>query len=201
MRCTHCGDQITESEARFAYDNPYCQECFDEFYNYCSRCDTIIGRDYTTYDSDGEPFCNECWENQIDNDVAPDNPDVNDDDRELIIRLSRNWLNGKVDYSKFIDINERDQYLKAIKTKVGLVDNPLYVFGLMDREEYQISCSSDLFNDVKEYAMLNLPDIQITETDGENRLGISLSLRENNQTEIVNLIKHICTVKELVPAQ
>lgn len=200
MRCTHCDDQIYEGEARWAFDNPYCEECFHDFYNHCSSCDSLISRENTIYNDDGTPYCNDCWENQI-NDDAPDNPEVNDDDRELIIRLSRNWLNDKVDYRKFIDINERDQYLKGIKTKVGLVDNPIYFFGLMDREEYQICCSSNLIEDVREYLLLNMPEIVIIEKDGVNRLGVSLSLRENNQDQIISLIKHICTVKELVLAQ
>ena len=76
------------------------------------------------------------------------------------------------------------------------MESPIYLFGLIDRDEYQISVSGDLYNTVKEYVMLNGIDAEVMLTQGCNRLGISLSLRKNNQNEIVDLIRSITTIKE-----
>ena len=135
-----------------------------------------------------------CYEQEHDDD-APDNPEVYDSDREFIIQISRNWLQGKVEYKKLISINDKDYHLKAIKDKVGLVENPIYIFGLADRDEYQISASPNIIEDVKEVALINGIEAVIKEGIGCNRLGISLSLRQNNLPQIVNLIKQITAVK------
>ena len=90
--------------------------------------------------------------------------------------------------------------LRTIKDKVGLVDNPIYVFGLTDRDEYQISVSADLFDKVQSFVQLNDIKAIVVSSPGCNRLGISLTLRKNNQKEIIELIKQITTVRELVPA-
>jgi hypothetical protein len=133
-------------------------------------------------------------------DDAPNNPDVYDSDRQHIIGLSRSWLQGNVETRRPIFINQKDIMLKTIKDKVGLVGNPIYLFGLVDRAEYQVSASSNLFNEVQEFILLNNLEAKIISTPGCNRLGISLSLRKNNQKEIIDLIKSLTTVKETVPA-
>ena len=123
MRCINCEELIPDGEVRWGFDEPYCEECFDENYNYCCHCDTLISSDLTNYSSDGDAYCNECWEQDYDDD-APDNPNVSEEDQNLIIQLSRNWLQGKVDYRKPISINEKDLHLKTIKRRVGFVEQP-----------------------------------------------------------------------------
>ena len=199
MHCTNCDEPISDDEVRWANEQPYCENCWDELYNYCSRCDGVILREATHYDCNGDPLCCDCYEDNIDDD-CPDNPPVTESDRELVIRLSRSWLQGKLETRRPIFINNKDILLKTIKDKVGLVDNPIYVFGLVDRDEYQISASSDLFEPVQQYVLINYISATVVSTPGCNRLGISLSLRKNNQKEIVELIRSITTVKETVPA-
>jgi len=199
MHCTNCDEPINDDEVRWANEQPFCEECWDELYNYCSRCDGVILREHTLYDSSGDPLCNDCYEDNIDDD-CPDNPDVSDFDRELVIKLSRCWLQGKVETRRPIFINDKDILLKTIKDKVGLVDTPIYLFGLVDREEYQISASSDLFEPVQQYILIKNISATVVSTPGCNRLGLSLSLRKNYQKEIVELIRSITTVKEIVPA-
>ena len=190
MICTACNDEIPESEIRWDGDYAYCEDCFNERFDHCSRCDETISRDNTNYDDDGNPYCDNCYEQEHDDD-APDNPDVNESDREFIIQISRNWLQGKVEYKKLISINDKDYHLKAIKDKVGLVENPIYIFGLADRDEFQISASQNIIEDVKEALLLSGVQTIVNEGIGCNRLGISLSLRQNNLSQIVNLIKQI----------
>jgi len=188
--CTACNNVITEDQTRWAFDEPYCDNCFDEGYLYCHRCDELVCRGDAYFDDDGNAYCSECWDEDFD-DNSPNNPAVYNADREQIIELSRNWLLGKQCKKITIKINERDTHLIKLRDKVGLVEQPIYVFGLQDREEYQISASSNLMDFVKEYFLLNGLDWKVVEGVGCNRLGISLSLRQNNFSEIFNLIKHV----------
>ena len=97
-----------------------------------------------------------------------------------------------------IFINDKDILLKTIKDKVGLVDHPIYLFGLQDRDEYQVSVSVDLFEPVESYILTNNISATVLSAPGCNRLGLSLSLRKNNQREMVELIKQITSVQEPV---
>jgi hypothetical protein len=199
MHCNNCGESLNDGDARWAFEEPYCEDCFDNMFNYCSRCDAVIYRENAQYNDEGDPFCAECYEDNYDDD-CPDNPNVTDSDRELVVKLSRSWLNGKIETRRPIFINDKDILLRTIKDKVGLVDNPIYVFGLIDRDEYQISVSSDHFDQVQSYALHNNIKAIVVSGPGCNRLGISLSLRKDNQQQIIELIKQITTVQELVPA-
>jgi hypothetical protein len=199
MHCTNCDEPVNDNEVRWANEEPFCENCWDELYNYCSTCDGVILREHTLYDSSGDPLCNDCYEDNFDDD-CPDNPTVTETDRELVIKLSRSWLQGKLETRRPIFINDKDILLKTIKDKVGLVDNPIYLFGLVDRDEYQLSASSDLFEPVQQYVLIHNIQATVVSTPGCNRLGLSLSLRKNNQQQIVELIKSITTVKETVPA-
>lgn len=197
MRCNNCDEEINDNQVRWAYEQPYCEECFEELYNYCSRCDGVIQREATQYDCNGDPLCCDCYEDNYDDD-CPDNPPVSESDRELVVKLSRSWLQGKIETRRPIFINDKDILLKTIKDKVGLVNHPIYLFGLQDRDEYQISVSSELFDPVQSYILINNISAKVVSTPGCNRLGISLSLRKNNQKEIVELIKQITSVQEPV---
>ena len=197
MHCNNCDEEINDNQVRWAYEQPYCEGCFEELYNYCSRCDGVIQREATQYDCNGDPLCNDCYEDNYDDD-CPDNPSVSETDRELVVKLSRSWLQGKIETRRPIFINDKDILLKTIKDKVGLVDNPIYLFGLIDRDEYQISASSDLFEPVQQYVLIQNIQATVLSAPGCNRLGVSLSLRKNNQKEMVELIKKITSVQEPV---
>lgn len=199
MHCTNCEEDLQDDEVRWAFDEPYCEDCFDNMFNYCCRCDSVIYRENAHYNDDGDPYCSDCYESDFDDD-APDNPDVSDSDRELVVKLSRSWLQGKVETRRPIFINDKDILLKTIKDKVGLVDNPIYVFGLVDRDEYQLSVSSDLFDTVQSFLLVKQSTVKVISSPGCNRLGISLSLRKNHQPEIIELIKTVTTVYQSVPA-
>lgn len=187
-RCEVCDAVLSEDAIRYVHSNILCEECFDEAYTYCSRCDGVITRSEAQYDDCGDPYCDECYSENYDDD-CPDNPDVNDLDRQLIIHLSRNWLQGKLDTRKPIEINELDLSLKDIRNQVGLVDKPLYCYGLVDREEYQITASFDLIDEVKKYLTEREQNISVQFITGTRRLGISESLRANHTNFIINLLK------------
>ena len=196
MRCTNCDQEISNDEARYFCDEPYCEVCFDNSFTYCCRCDNPIDRsEVYHYSDDGDPFCTDCWYEEYD-DEAPNNPAVYEEDREFIIHLSRSWLQGNNEYRRLIVINENDHHLKEIRSKVGYTYRPLYVFGLIDRDEYQLSTSKNIIDEVKEFVLLNFTGVKVNEGVGTNRLGICLSLRENERKEIVSLIKKITSLKE-----
>jgi len=188
--CVSCNDVLHDDDVRWAFDDPYCESCFEEGYVYCNRCDSIVCRGDAHTDSNGDHFCSDCWDEEYDDD-CPNNPHVSSADRTLIIELSRNWLLGKRTNRSLLKINMNDPMLPKIRDKVGLVEQPIYLFGLKDREEYDLSVSSNLMNSVNEFIQLNKLNWKVTEGIGCNRLGISLSLRQNNFSEIFNLIKHV----------
>lgn len=195
MNCNNCNATLEDIHVHWAFDLPYCEECHSDLFTYCSTCDSLIYRSEACHNDNGDAFCSDCYENDYDED-CPDNPDVDQCDREFIIHLSRNWLQGKIDNRRLISINDKDYHLQAIKTKVGLIDNPIYVFGLIDRDDYQICASSDIIDEIQKRAKeLNLP-VKIIQSQGCNRLGLSLLLRQSYQTELVQLIKTVTTLKE-----
>lgn len=199
MHCHNCEEDLHDDEVRWAFEAPYCEDCFDNLFNYCCRCDSVIYRENAHYNDDGDPYCSDCYQDDYDDD-SPDNPDVTDSDREHVIKLSRSWLQGKVETRRPIFINDKDILLKTIKDKVGLVDNPIYVFGLVDRDEYQLSVSSDLFDTVQSFLLVKQSVAKVISSPGCNRLGISLALRKNHQPQIIELIKTVTSVYQSVPA-
>lgn len=85
--------------------------------------------------------------------------------------------------------------LPKIRDKIGLIEQPIYLFGLKDREEYEISVSSNLMDFVKEFLLLNGLEWKVVEGVGCNRLGISYSLRQNNFSEVFQLVKRLSTLQ------
>jgi hypothetical protein len=187
--CTNCGESTSEDNSHWYNDEVYCESCFYDSYTYCNRCDEAVNRDYCHYDGDGDAICSSCWEDDVD-DNAPVNPEVNDSEREQILNLCKCWLKGEKPKT-LIRINRSDYRLEEIQTGVGLVDHALYLYGLADREEYQIKASPDIIEIVRtQISELRLEAIVIEDT-GHHRLAISRTLRENNLEEIIQLIKSI----------
>jgi len=196
--CTSCLEEIPHGEVRYAFDEVYCERCFDDLFTYCCRCDRLLYREDTNWDNDGDPYCAECYEDDYDHE-CPDNPDVSEADRKLIIELSRGFLYDKPVNKSLIRINKNDQFLSKIRDKVGIVSSPVYVYGLLDRDEYQLSISENLIDAVKEFILLNGFSWKIKNDTGVNRIGISLLLRNSHLKEVVKLIRAAAT-RELQPA-
>ncbi len=192
--CEQCGEAVSEDGGHWYNDELYCEGCFYDSYTYCQRCDDAINRDYCHYDGDGDAICDECYDNDIDEN-APVDPEVNDSEREQIINLSKCWLKGKKPKT-LIRINRNDKHLQEIQAGVGLVVHALYLYGLRDRDEFQIKASSDLIDKVKEFTNSSSITATVFEDIGHNRLAISKTLRENNLTEIIQLIKSIHNSKK-----
>jgi hypothetical protein len=200
MRCNNCNDVISDGEVRWAYEDPFCESCFNDSYTYCSACDSVISRNEVVYNNSDDPLCNDCYQDAYDDD-APDNPEVTDTDRDYILTLSRNWLSGKIDFRRFININTKDFFLSEIRNKVGLIDSPINLYGLKEREEYQITLSPDLEETLKELLPESLKYYTIKSVEGVRRLGLSYNIRRDNRQEIIQLIQSITVVKVEEPIQ
>ncbi len=197
--CTSCLEEIPHGEVRYAFDEVYCERCFDDLFTYCCRCDRLLYREDTHWDNDGDPYCTECYEEDND-ESCPDNPEVYDADRKLIIDLCRGFLYDKPVKKTLIRINREDYFLPKLRGKVGLIDNPIYVYGLADKEGRQILVSNNLFDSVKSFLQENNLDWIVAQDSGVNRIGINYTLRKNNLEIIANLIRTAATVCELQPA-
>ena len=192
--CTSCGDQLCDDEIRWAFEERYCEDCFNDRFTYCDRCDVVLYRDEAHY-NDSVPYCDSCWDDNFDDD-CPDNPEVSDADRELIVAVSRNWLLGKERPRYTVKISTGDHLLPRIRDRVGLVEQEIYIYGLRDRAEYQLVTTSDLIDRVNDYISANQFDWRVIQETGCKRLGIAFSLRDNYTAEVVSLIKTITTQKE-----
>jgi hypothetical protein len=200
MRCDNCNDVIPDGEVRWAYESPLCESCFNDSYTYCSSCDSVVSRNEVVYNNSDDPLCNDCYSEAYDDD-APDNPEVTETDREYILTLSRNWLSGKIDFRRFININTKDFFLSEIRTKVGLIDSPINLYGLKEREEFQITVSPDLEETLKELLPESLKYYLIKSVEGVRRLGLSYNIRRDNRQEIIQLIQSLTVVKVEEPIQ
>jgi len=179
-----------EGEIGWAEKEAYCEDCFSELYTHCDHCDEVVRRSDAYFDDDGNAHCSNCW-NEENDDECPDNPYVDEADRRLIVELSRSWLLGKHTKRCVLKINQKDYLLSRIKERLGLIDQTFYLFGLKDREDYQLSASSNLIEQVKEFILLNGLDWKVTEGIGCNRIGISDSIRQNHFADLLKLIKRI----------
>ncbi|MEO8231487.1 MAG: hypothetical protein ABI638_04350 [Ignavibacteriota bacterium] len=187
-RCEVCNTELAQDEIRYAHSTILCADCFDDGYTYCSRCDSVITRSEAIYDDCGDAYCQSCYDENHD-DNCPDNPEVNELDRQLIVHLSRNWLQGKVDNRKPLEINQNDHTLVKLRKQIGLVDKSLYCYGLVNREEYQITASFDLMDEVKKYLADRKLQLNVQFVAGTRRLGISDDLRTNNPNTTLDLLK------------
>jgi len=198
-RCHECNNILSEEEVRWAFDNPYCEDCFNNRFCYCCRCDDVLASGDAYIGDDGDSYCDDCW-NENRDDECPENPDVDETDRALIVEISRSWLMEKSTNKTAISINTKDLHLQALRDKVGLTDEGLYVFGLKDREEYQVSASPDIFKDVLDYLEKHHPNLVLREGTGHRRLGVSLSLRTNSMKSLVRLVRGLTKTSEAVCA-
>jgi hypothetical protein len=188
MRCCRCEEEISGNEIQWAFEDPYCGSCFDDNFNWCCRCDTIVAREYVHFNDGGDPYCSECYESNCDDD-SPKDPAIVDADRYNIIRLCRQSLRGiRLPKQQMIKVNEKDNYLLEIKSLVGYVEKPLYVYGLIDRDEYQMVVSEDMLNEINP-VIAGYCRIQVG--SGVRRLGISFSLRKNERLKVVQLIQKL----------
>ena len=69
-RCLDCGTRIYRSENSGTSEHPLCQDCHDDNYTYCERCDRMIHNDAAHYIEDSDyPYCRSCYEIECDRSI------------------------------------------------------------------------------------------------------------------------------------
>ena len=56
MHCHNCDEELRDDQVRWAFEEPYCEDCFDNMFNYCCRCDGVIYRESAHYNDEGDPY-------------------------------------------------------------------------------------------------------------------------------------------------
>jgi len=193
MYCSICEIEIDEEiDYRNVNGRIICDTCFDENYHYCSRCDTIIHENDTYYSECGDPLCNDCRDDENTYDEnCPDNPEVSEEEIKEVVELANQWLNDDSPRRYNISIRTGDFMLSDLRKQIGLILNPIYVFGLYDRTEYQISVSSDLLDTVNTFIEQHNLNWNVHEGIGTKRLGLSYSIRLNEYETVLALLKQI----------
>ena len=85
--------------------------------------------------------------------------------------------------------NEGDPYIAQIIRVVGKVDFPAYLYGLQDREEYQLSLATITLRKFQKSGWKR--GFKATGNSSLNKIGICLDLRKNQFNRVVRLIKHL----------
>ncbi len=198
MFCSICECKLEEEDDFTTVDGrPVCDSCFSENYHYCSNCDTVIHSNETYYNNAGDPFCSSCYEDEDNEDDdefdedCPNNPSVTEEEKETIIKLANQWLNDDNPRKFNINIKQGDYCLADLRTKIGLVISPVYVYGLSKRDEYELCVSPDLQSHVTDFVDFNNFPWQVTTGNGSRRIGISYSLRQDHFDEIIKLVKEL----------
>lgn len=104
---------------------------------------------------------------------------------------------------QYNDFNENDNYLDEIVLQVGPVNHPIYLYGLYDRDTYEIKCSHDvlsilLYLDLVDRMRIMTPKgfVGIELGGKEKSLGISHDLRKNHRSFCIELIKKITNIQK-----
>ena len=197
--CSRCDCRISDEDTRWAFEEPYCDECFGIQFSYCDRCDAVIHAADGNYIQD-TCCCDDCYDKANGEDDAPDNPVILPMDREEIVRLCRDWLYGKKKKRDFIKINPPDLELEKIREKVGRVSRPVYVYGLLDRTQYDFCITPDLREAVNEFLILNGIYWKYFEIEGTGRIGLCKRLRYDEFNTVIKLLKYLCKTRKKVLA-
>lgn len=185
-QCDDCGAWVSNDEYySTAYDTSICQICYENNYFYCERCEQIYHND--DYGEDG--CCYHCCDEEKNNGFY-----LSEEEIEISDEISKKLQ--KLLYKPLPTLNLRlcqgnlnDYRIRELISAVGEVLYPVYLFGLKDREKYEISLPHILFKRYKNsrwgYAFKAIENSSI------NKIGISLNLRKNQFNRIVRLIKFL----------
>lgn len=129
---------------------------------------------------------------EIDEIIKKITPEMNEKEREKIITIATT----EKTYNNF---NYKDYYLYDIILEVGEVKFPIYIYGLIDRQEYEIRCTEDILKKLNKLKLANNNKMKtpkgevniLIEEDEVKRLGISLDLRKNYRDFCIELIRKI----------
>jgi hypothetical protein len=92
MSCTCCCNEIKgEIKSDIGFGNIYCEECFKKCFSNCVYCDLQISWENTCYNYKFEPCCKSCFNEYS---AFPENPNITNEMRSVIIKLCQKSLKG-----------------------------------------------------------------------------------------------------------
>lgn len=170
-----------------------CEDC-DSNYTACENCEDEIHNDNSWYDEDGGPYCRSCYHERCEEEGEREglfwvdsNPPVKPGYVEKILAILSRPL-PKKGLSRIAG-NMEDAHIPEIIEKVGPVQNPIYVYGLIDREEFEFAASSDLLP----YAQAILGyGVELQPVPGNKRFGVARKHRDRTLGWVVSIIRGIC---------
>jgi hypothetical protein len=184
--CDNCGEYIHSDNAySTARNGSVCQNCYENHYFTCQRCDELYHND----DSRGDGYCVNCYEEDEEDKfyLDPGEIRVTDKTKEKLRALLKKPL--PVSLPGCCRGNEGDPYIAQIIRAVGEVDLPVYLYGLLDRKEHQISLPAVLLQKFQKSEWRRA--FKTIGNSSLNKIGICLDLRKNQFNRVVRLIKYL----------
>lgn len=202
MQCVICDEELDSNSVRYAYHDPYCEDCFDDRYDYCFECCRIINLSNNDwYDDDDNRICSSCYNKRTNGPKYPINPNVNDSDRTEVLKLAKQYVQT-LGADKFtLRTKPGDYRMKEIAEAVGKISKPIYLFGIKDEKNYRILATQDILGLVVNYFedKAHIVDRKdIVQNKGYLRLGLDRALRAVHFDKCVELIKYINANKHVM---
>lgn len=184
--CDDCGEYSHSDNAySTARNGSVCQSCYENHYFTCQRCDELYHND----DYRGDGYCVNCYEEDEEDKfyLDPSEIRVTDKTKEKLRALLKKPL--PVSLPGYCRGNEEDPYITQVIRAVGEVDFPVYLYGLIDREEHQLSLAAVLLRKFQKSDWKRA--FKAISNSSLNKIGVCLDLRKNQFNRIVRLIKYL----------
>ena len=210
--CYDCGTTICVGDGTYVGEDLVCDHCYQNHYFNCEHCGTSYHND--DYGEDG--YCRYCCEDS----------DSERNDEERCIRInSEDASVGEIEATLCLlagemkrlrlrnRCNSNDIYLDEIVSQVGLVDDPVYLYGLIDREEYGLLVDPDTFKFLDAKGSIHtvagkdivavesfsfIPIVRHIHDRHIRAIGISRALREDFRDWVCNFVANITKKEEEV---
>lgn len=157
----------------------YCPECFEKM-AFCDGCGNITDRTSMAQHK-GKLLCKSCKSKlkDIKSKVASDE-EISKIVKMLTSDIPKTMLRTNT-------YNWEDDGVSKIAAKIGKVQKPIYIYGLIDRPEYGIAISPDLWRE----DVINTPigAINVIKTSNLKSIGICRNLRLNHPDWVAGFIK------------
>jgi len=180
--CSDCSEYYHQDEV---YDG-ICRHCEEENYCTCNSCENRIHRDDALYDEDDEPYCENCYR-ESDDDI-PKNPEIGNDELIATSLLCKAPIANCPTAIRCWG-NFKDVLIPNLIFKLGPVKHPVYLYGLKDREEYQLKLSVNVAGQIKKALAAHGLTPEILITGHASRIGIARQLRQEHFSTILKVLK------------
>lgn len=147
-------------------------------------------------------ICPECWEKTKKIVIAKVafHKEIEETLKLLGVEPEAELVERIMEEKQYNSFNKNDEYLYDIVIEAGGANNPIYLYGLINREEFEIRCSEDVFFELISLGIADEKNMKVMTPkgmvgivieDGERRLGISHDLRKNHKNFCIELIRKI----------